>query len=53
MNALTRIDTRVVHVEDTAPVAMDTSLYGVVAAIALWVSLHFGIAIAWLTAGRV
>lgn len=51
MNALTRIDTRVLHAENPEPVPMDTSLFGVVAAIALWLALHLGIAISWLTAG--
>jgi hypothetical protein len=54
MNALTRIDTRIVHEEhDDAPVPMDVSLYGVVAAIALSLALHAGLVISWLTMGRV
>lgn len=53
MNALTRIDTRLIEAEETEPVSMDTSLYGVIAAIALWLLLHFGLAISWLSAGRI
>lgn len=55
MNALTRIDTRVVHEEvlNDVPVPMDVSLYGVVAAISVSISLHVGLAISWLTAGGV
>jgi hypothetical protein len=53
MNALTRIDTRIIQPEEAEPVAMDTPLYGVVAAIALWLMLHVGLAISWLTAGSV
>jgi hypothetical protein len=53
MNALTRNFPRIVPAENDAPVPMDVSLYGVVAAIALSLVLHAGIVISWLTAGRV
>jgi hypothetical protein len=53
MNALTRIETRIIQPEAAEPVPMDTSLYGVVAAISLWLLLHVAIAISWLTAGSV
>jgi hypothetical protein len=53
MNALTRLAPRIVTVEEPEPVPMDTSLSGVVVAIVLWLALHFGLAISWLSAGSV
>ncbi len=52
MNALTRIPVVVVE-EAAAPVALDLSLPGAVAAIALWVLLHAALVVSWLSAGRV
>ena len=54
MNALTRNFPRVLPAANSsAPVPMDVSLYGVVAAIAVSLALHAGLVISWLTAGRV
>jgi hypothetical protein len=50
MNALTRIPPLELEVAD-APVAIDLSLSGVIAAVVLWVLLHAAIIALWMSAG--
>ena len=53
MNALTRIPALVEADLAVRPrVAVDPQLFGAVAAMALWVVLHAGLAMSWLSAGR-